>query len=459
MRRVSDCWRPAALAGAGGERPVVRWRRRAAARPRTILLGVIVASGVALGLYAAAPWLLPVRIYEGPMVQMATANAVSLVWYTTRPADCAVVVLTAGAERVIPATATGTRHLARVDGLEPGTTYTYQIRVVHRPLTDKLAFHTNRAAGQRFSFLVFGDSGRATRAQYGLVADMLTVEPQPDFILHTGDVVYSDGARKRYHDRFFAPYRSLLTRVNFWPSVGNHDVARQDSGEPVGGTRDSALAYQEVFELPQNGPAGLPPDFNYTFDYASCRVAVVDTNADNDTLRDRIAPWLREVLSAPGPRWKFVVYHHATYTAGKYKHDLRPRQFLVPVLDATGVDVVFNGHDHNYQRTLPLRGDQVVPPGQGTVYIITGAGGAQLYDVPAEGRPPYVAFVDDREHSFTHVNVDGDTLTLRQVALGGKTVDTFTWRKPPTSQPAAVTSAPADSPAAVTSPDSAPAAP
>jgi len=435
--------------GRTGSSGAATWRRKAAAPPRVILLWVALAIGVALGLNAAAPWLLPIRVYEGPMVQMATANAVTLVWYTTRPADCEVVVNSGGAERVVAAAPTGKRQVARIEGLEPGTTYTYQIRVVRRNLTDKLTFQTNRLPGQRFSFLVFGDSGRATREQYALADDMLAVEPQPDFVLHTGDVVYGDGARKRYHDRFFAPYASLLARVNLWPCLGNHDVAKQDSGEPTG-EAGQELGYQEVFELPQNGPAGLPPDHNYYFDYASCRVAVVDTNADTDTLRDRIAPWLQEVLSAPGPRWKFVVYHHATYTAGRYKNDLRPRQLLVPTIEAAGVDVVFNGHDHNYQRTMPLRGEQIVPLGQGTVYVITGAGGAQLYDVPAEGRPPYVAFVDDHEHSFTQVTVDGDTLTLRQIAIGGKTVDTVTWHKLATSQPAsaaAPSSGPSSAPA------------
>ncbi len=59
--------------------------RRAAARPRAILLWVLAAIAASGGLYAAAPWLLPVRIVEGPMVQMATPDSATLIWYTSRP--------------------------------------------------------------------------------------------------------------------------------------------------------------------------------------------------------------------------------------------------------------------------------------------------------------------------------------------------------------------------------------
>jgi predicted phosphodiesterase len=405
--------------------------------PRVILLGAVVAVLVAIALYAAAPWILPVRIYEGPLVQMSTTDGVTVVWYTTRPAECTVFVNGAGQQRNAVAETDGRRNRVRVAGLLPGTTYAYEIRVGKRALTSDLVFHTVRASGERFTFVVFGDSGLGTRAQYLLAAEMAAAQPPADLLVHVGDLVYGRGDRRLYEERFFAPYRHLLAQVNFWPCVGNHDV--DETG--------NAAAYQEVFEVPANGPPGLAEKQNYWFDYAAGRFAVIDSNVDEATLRDQVAPWLTGVMAASGARWRFVVFHHPPYTGGRYAPDERIQRALVPAIEAAGVDVVFNGHDHNYQRSYPLLGGHPVEPGNGVVYVVTGAGGAELY--PArQPRPEFVAALDDQHHSFTQVVVDGDTLRLRQIASGGAVFDEFVWQKPAPreeveGQPDATATAPA----------------
>lgn len=402
---------------------------RQLAPPRVVLLWIVVLIAVALGVYAIAPWVLPARVIEGPMVQQSTQTGALLVWFTTRPVECQVTWTVGGETRSAAASRTDRRHVAAVEGLAPGTSCPYQIRAGERVLSGPHMLHTQQPADAAYAFVVLGDSGRGSRAQYDVALQMQRVEPTPDFILHTGDLVYFDGARHRYESRFFAPYRPLLSRVTFWPCLGNHDVDDDQA----------ALPYQEVFELPPNGPEGLPADHNYWFDYASCRVAVLDSNADEGVLRDAIAPWLRAVMGAAGPRWRFVVFHHPPYTGGKYAPDQRLQRTVVPVIDETGVDVVFNGHDHNYQRIGPLRGGVLVEPPAGTWYVITGAGGATLYAAKHPERE-YVRALDDDTHSFTHVQVDGDALTLRQIALTGEVLDSCSWTQtgaePPTSGPA-----------------------
>jgi 3',5'-cyclic AMP phosphodiesterase CpdA len=185
----------------------------------------------------------------------------------------------------------------------------------------------------------------------------------------------------------------------------------------------------EVFELPDNGPPGLPPDHNYWFEYASARIAVIDSNMDEDVLRDSVAPWLTEVMTAAACRWRFVAFHHPPYTGGNYACDERIQRTLVPVFEATGVDVVFNGHDHTYQRTYPLRGGQIVAPEEGVLYIVTGAGGANLYHI-RQPRPAFIAACDDQHYSFSQVTIADDTLHLRQIALGGSVLDEYVWQRP-----------------------------
>lgn len=427
-----------------GLQPPIGVHRPARVSPRVVLLWVCAAILIALGLYAAAPWLLPVRIYEGPMVQMATEEGVTLIWYTTRPADCTVFVTVDGQQRQVAAVADGCRQRSGITGLAPGMKYPYEIRAGRRALTTDLTLQTNRPRGEHYTFLVFGDSGMGSRAQYLLAATMARAEPAADFLLHTGDLVYPDGARRRYEERFFAPYRHLLARANLWPCLGNHDVkkANPDNPDPRDG---SAPAYEGVFELPQNGPPGLPANHNYWFDYASCRIAVLDSNVREDVLAEKVAPWLQAVMADAAPRWKFVVFHHPPYTGARHKPDARIQRTLVPVLDAAGVDVVFSGHDHLYERLRPLRDGQIVAPGAGVLYIVTGAGGAELYEMK-ESRPDYIAAFDDHDYSVTQVTVDGDELVLRQIVLDGRVVDELTLQKSPTPGEHPV---PASAPAAV----------
>lgn len=401
---------------------VVATQRRGPAKPRTVLFWIVVIILIAYAMYAIAPWILPVRIVEGPMVQRPAQDAATLVWYTSRPTDCTLAVLVGGQEQTMPAEASGRRHSARVAGLEPGRTYPYEIRTAERPLTDEVAFQTNPTPAERFHFIVFGDSGKGNREQYLLAQRMRAFEPLPDFMLHTGDLVYPDGARHRYNDRFFTPYRHLLARAPFWPCLGNHDVDNEGSAE----------GYSEVFDLPENGPAGLPPEHNYWFDFGACRVVVIDSNLDETTLRDAVAPWLVAALSAePAPTWRFVSMHHPPYTAGKYTPDERIQRTLVPAFERAAVDVVFSGHDHNYQRTKPLLGGQPVSADEGVIYVITGAGGAGLYE-PRPPQPDYVVASEFEHHSFTHVTVVGPELTLRQIRSDGELIDEYTMRKPAT---------------------------
>lgn len=404
--------------------------KQPAASPQKVLAWVVVIIAVALAAYLVAPWVLPVRIVDGPYVQNATGDAISLIWYTSKPAACRVEIQVAGEVRTLAATADGRRHRARVTDLIPGAAYPYAIMSGGRVLSEGLRCRTNRPPGQPFSFIVFGDSGKGSQAQYELAAQMQALHPPAEFLLHTGDVVYPDGARARYNYRLFTPYRRLMSEIVLWPCVGNHDV--EDDG--------TAPAYEEVFETPANGPPGLRPDHNYWFDYAAARIVVLDSNLEEAVLAEQVAPWLEEVLADDTPRWKFVAFHHPPFTGGKYEPDARIRTHLVPIMEAADVDIVFNGHDHNYQRIAPLRAGEIVDRSVGVTYVITGAGGAALYQ-PRGADVPYVEKSDFDQHSFTQVSVTGDRITLRQISRRGEAIDEVSWEKAtvatqPATQPA-----------------------
>lgn len=394
------------------------------ARQRRLRLAglVLVVLGLVFAGYFAAPWVLPPWIVEGPLVQQAGPEGALLVWYTSRPADGQQVVVTAdgdngaAVERTFAVMTSGTRSLARIDGLLAHRDYAY--RIVRNGGTLAAArLRTAALPGTPFHFVVFGDSGDASQTQYALARQIEQVDP--DFLVHTGDLVYPRGARAAYRRAFFEPYRRLIRQVAFWPVPGNHDVAKPDFGAP----------FREVFELPANGPEQVTPEHAYWFDYADARFVMIDSNLSEQVLAEQVAPWLVATFAGFPGRWRFVVLHHPPYTVGAHKPSQSVRRALVPAFESAGVDIVFSGHDHMYQRTTPMRRGRRAE--RGVVYIVTGAGGARLYEAqPREQWPDYMARVYTGQHSYTHIRIAGPKLELEQVTLDGQVIDTWSVQKP-----------------------------
>jgi hypothetical protein len=378
-------------------------------RRSSFLIGI---AGLALAIATVWATLFPAALQdefslvEGPMVQLAGETEVSLVWDGSIPLPCRLSVVVAERERTYQVIPEGTRYRVRLRGLSPGTVYSYRIDDEARTLF-RGEFVTNKANGKAFRFLVFGDSGFGNSIQSELAKDM--VAAAPDFVLHTGDLVYEDGERDGYRDRFFRPYGDLISRVSLWPSVGNHDVHEPGYGG----------AFLDVFELPENGPEYLTPEMNYWFDYGTARTVVVDSTRSREQQRMHTVPWLREVLSESGPRWRFVTLHHPPYSNDTQREMVR--ELLVPEFERFGVDVVFSGHDHLYTRSHPIRQGRVVGDDTGVVYVVTGAAADLAH--PEKRRPPFLAVVDDTSYSFTVVDIQNDVLTLRQVSRGGGEID------------------------------------
>jgi hypothetical protein len=393
-------------------------RRDAPSRRRQVLLYALLFVTVALALHGLAPWILPLWVEEGPLLQGVTPTSATIVCFTSRASREPLRVNLDPPHGQADVRYTGRRQALTLSGLTPGAPYRYTLESGARTLAAG-ELRTPTDDQEAFEFLVFGDSGKASRAQFLLATRM--ANDHPGFVLHTGDLVYPDGQRHLYKTRFFEPYRELLADAAFWPCLGNHDVAAEDGGQ----------AYVDVFELPENGPPGAPPERNYWFDYGTARVVVLDSNAEEAALRDAVAPWLREALSDPKPRWRFVALHHPPYTVGQHAPDQRVQRALTPVFDDAGVDIVFAGHDHTYQRTQPVHGGALAPDGRGVVYVVSGAGGAQLYSLaPQETWPDYLVTANNTIHSYTRVAVDGRRLTLEQVDVDGRVLDQWTHLKP-----------------------------
>ncbi len=374
----------------------------------------------------------------GPMLQMPSPDRVVLVWEADAATHGAKVIVTTiepgAAPREIDARHVGgTRFEADLSNLEPGLEYRVAIRHRSLVLGDQIVeisgIHAPAARGASFRFLAFGDSGNGSNTQTELAA--LLASKEPDVVIHAGDLVYLAGARRDYPFKFYEPNELLLRRAFFMPSLGNHDCATLQ-GRPM----------LDEFVLPENGPPGVPPERYYWFDYGDARFVALDSNISGDKyggvltpeqMAERVAPWLRRVLTDCDARWKFVYYHHPIYT-GCLNHPIEEhpwmREVFLPVIEETGVDMVFAGHNHLYERSAPMRGGEMVANGAGTVHITTGAGGVNRYP-QADEPPAYIVAHNDQVFSFTLVSVGTNRLVLQQIDEDDRVIDEYVIEKPP----------------------------
>jgi hypothetical protein len=351
---------------------------------------------------------------RGPYLQHAD-DGVAVAWYNDAPGEGRVRFFSdAGAtgEAVAPAAAGTTRREATLRGLVPGARYSYRVYSPLGPLVSSsgdVEFSFRAPEPGVLRFVVFGDSGTGSPEQHAVARAIAAEAPAPDFVMIVGDVVYPPFDTSSYDTKFFAPYATLLPQVPFYAAVGNHDYEFQ------GGRQ-----FFEVFTLPRNGPASLAPESSYWLERAGALLIAHDTNQSTALLRSQSIPWHTELARRPAT-FRLVFHHHSMYSSGpNFGEHPSPqlRALLAPVYSATGVDIVFNGHDHLYERTRPIGG---------VIYVTTGTGGAELYARTATNAFT-LAFANDR-HGYTHVELSGRTLRLRQMDTAGRGYDALALTK------------------------------
>jgi len=395
-----------------------------------LTIALLAASAIAIGCKrgggSGASPVVPVPVLvRGPYLQLGSPDRASILWRTSEPAAGAARILREDGslfgEFTEPAPATDP--IVEITGLDPATTYTYRIFANGLDLGGPFRLRTFPARdADAVRFAAMGDSGLGSLEQEA-VADRIR-DLDPLIVLITGDVVYPMGAAEDYDPKFFEPYREFLPETYVYPALGNHDYYT-GWGQP----------YLDVFLLPANNPDAT--ERYYSFDAGPCHFVAVDSEWP-------FAPgsaqhtWLDADLAATDRRWKVVYFHYPPYgTSTVHDPDVRVQDWLVPLFDAHRVDLVLNGHHHNYERMFPLRGGEVVGQDQepdyagvdGTLYVVTGGGGSFLYpqnpDLPADKSAHFA-----ERHHVVEVSIEGDTLRLRAIAAEGDVFDSVSFRKP-----------------------------
>ena len=350
----------------------------------------------------------PVPSARLPYLQGVSATSAVVAWVAEKPGEARVeygVTQDLGQHKVSTG---GRRHAVTLSGLTPGSIYHYRT-VGPDGVSATGSFRTAPEAGdgRSFGFAVIGDSGDGSRSQMAVAG--LLEKLNPDFILHTGDVVYPSGKERHYERRFFAPYRKTIKSVPVFPVLGNHDVA----------TRNGA-AYLENFHPPKGGSSNTSR--YYSFEWGSVHFTALDSELYHDDASgtpEQQKAWLERDLAAAarGGSRKVVFLHRPLYSSSRHGGDRTIRRDLAPLFIRYGVDLVFSGHDHCYERTLPM---------EGVSYVVSGGGGKKLY--PA-GESVWTARSISAHHVVV-VRVEDGCLSLEAIKPGGTTLDraTLAWR-------------------------------
>ena len=313
------------------------------------------------------------------------------------------------------------KYQAFLTGLRPGTEYFYRVFLDGGALeSDDFRFRTAPVAPESFTFLAFGDSGNGSNEQRQLAQVMF--REQPSFVIHTGDIAYFDGSFGTFRNNHFAVYSPLLRRSTFFLCPGNHEY-----------DTPGALPYVLLHSHPAEGVPEPDRGRYYSFDWGNVHFVSLDTNAPFYEAvggRGQMIRWLEDDLRRTRKLWRVVFFHHPVRPTSNHERDATSalvREHLEPIFDRHDVQLILSGHEHNYQEAAPRRGGQFVGPGQGTVNIITGGGGAGLYTVsPREG----LVFAASAHH-YLRCEVTGPQFSCRAIDINEQQIDEFTLTTPP----------------------------
>ena len=248
-------------------------------------------------------------------------------------------------------------------------------------------------------FAVIGDNGTGDQAQFDVGRQLASNHAQfPfDFVLMVGDNLYSAPSPREFSDAFERPYKPLLDDgVRFYAVLGNHDSPdnRMYDGFNMDGQR------------------------YYSYARSTVRFIALDTNI----LDAKQITWFEETLKAAREPWKVVYFHHPLYSNGtRHGSNVELRVRLEPLLVRYGVNVVFSGHDHIYERFKPQKG---------ITYFVAGASG-KLRKGIKESDQTAVGF--DTDQSFMLVEIAGDELAFRAISRTGRVIDSGVIHRQPTT--------------------------
>jgi hypothetical protein len=330
--------------------------------------------------------------------QHDTSTTMTVVWETTTSTSGSTVKY--GPDTNYSQIVTGTTdnqgtngliHIVEITGLSPGLTYHYTCGDITGGWSPDSIFMTAPANTTNFTFISMGDSRDNPTEFQKIVGKVIIVNP--DFVGFSGDLCGSDNAND--YDVWFTIWQLLGNHISIVPSIGNHE--------------EGGVNYIHRFTLPNN-------ERWYSLNYSNMHIIVLSTSQDTYAPGTEQYNWLVNDLQAAANdsvhTWKIAIFHNPPYNVGGHGCNPNVQNYLVPIFNEYKVDLVFNGHNHYYERTYPLKGGGATPivtdtnlhyykNPDGIIYATTGSCGAPLYDI---GSAYYLA-VAVKNYNYAKISI------------------------------------------------------
>ena len=247
------------------------------------------------------------------------------------------------------------------------------------------------ADDQTVLFAAIGDMGTGSRRQLevGEVMEKVRKERFPfAFVITLGDNIYGSQDASDFQKKFVLPYKALLdAKIPFYAALGNHD--------------EDAQRNYELFNMKGQS--------YYTFTKGPAQFFALESS----TMSKEQLAWFERELQQSTAAWKIVYMHHPLYSSGKrHGPELVLRQALEPLLMKYGVQVVFAGHEHFYERYVPQNGIQ---------HFISGAGGQLRENNIKRSKDTAAGF--DTDNSFMVARIRGDEMYFEAISRRNMVVD------------------------------------
>jgi hypothetical protein len=185
-------------------------------------------------------------------------------------------------------------------------------------------------------------------------------------VLTLGDNVYESGTLNEFNNCYNPTWGQFKART--YPSVGNHEY--KTSG---------AAGYFSYF----GAAAGDPQKGNYSYDVGTWHIVVINSNCSEIGGCDINSPqvtWLNADLAAHPALCTLAYWHQPLFSSGLHGNDGAVKPIWQALYNA-GVELVLNGHDHDYERFAPQDPNGVADAIQGIREFVVGTGGKDLRSI------------------------------------------------------------------------------
>jgi predicted phosphodiesterase len=239
-------------------------------------------------------------------------------------------------------------------------------------------------------FAVIGDTGTGLENQRQLAELMNKYRDnfKFDFVLMLGDNLYGSEHPKDYIEKFESIYKKLMdSGVKFYATLGNHDDSNQRNYDHFN------MSGKEYYSIKKGRVTFWALNSNYM---------------DQSQIK-----WLDEELAKEESDWKICFFHHPLYSSGKqHGSNTDLQKVLEPLFVKHGVNVVFAGHEHFYER---------IKPQKGIYHFISGAGGKLR---PGDVRSTKLTEKSfDQDLHFMLVEIADNQMHFQVISGADKTVD------------------------------------